>query len=204
MSTTNYLGLNIPDKNSKGRVVTEVFEPNFTKLDQNAEVVDRDKNSIWGGLDGGGLIEDPTVVKEVGKRYIGADGKAYICLKPSNINNLDNYMPCNVVDNLGRLQNLVDTRIAVYDLGYGVTVVENKFSYEIIVDTKSNALEDGKILNYPAGLTFERTNQIVVTYSDNASVNNNGAIRFLTNTAYTLTPINTNNIGYTYVRKSQL
>lgn len=105
---------------------------------------------------------------------------------------------------LRKLQNLVDTRIAVYDLGYGVTVVENKFSYEIIVDTRSNTLEDGKILNYPAGLTFERTNQIVVTYSDNASVNNNGAIRFLTNTAYTLTPINTNNIGYTYVRKSQL
>ncbi|MGL5191853.1 MAG: hypothetical protein ACRC7S_19600 [Cetobacterium sp.] len=106
MSTTNYLGLNIPDKNSKGRVVTEVFEPNFTKLDQNAEVVDRDKNAIWGGLDGGGLIEDPSVTKVVGKRYIGADGKAYICRVPSNINNSTNYTPCNVVDNLDKLQNL--------------------------------------------------------------------------------------------------
>ncbi|MGL5685974.1 MAG: hypothetical protein ACRCX2_07045 [Paraclostridium sp.] len=106
MSATNYLGLNIPDKNSKGRVVTEVFEPNFTKLDQNAEVVDRDKNAIWGGLDGGGLIEDPYVTKVVGRRYIGADGKSYICLVPSDVNNTTNYAPCNVVDSSNEIKKL--------------------------------------------------------------------------------------------------
>ncbi|MGL5243811.1 MAG: hypothetical protein ACRC7R_01360 [Sarcina sp.] len=37
MSRTPYLDLNIPDKSSKGFVVTDVFEPNFTKLDQEAE-----------------------------------------------------------------------------------------------------------------------------------------------------------------------
>ncbi|MGL4790366.1 MAG: hypothetical protein ACRCW1_03060 [Anaerotignaceae bacterium] len=71
-----------------------------------AERLHTDSDAIWGGLDGGGRIEDSTVVKEVGKRYIGADGKAYICRVPSNINNLDNYTPCNVVDNLGKIQTL--------------------------------------------------------------------------------------------------
>lgn len=64
----------------------------------------RQDDAIWGGQDGGGLIEDPSVTKEVGKRYIGVDGKAYICLVPSNINNSTNYTPCNTVDNLQKIK----------------------------------------------------------------------------------------------------
>ncbi|MGL5713998.1 MAG: hypothetical protein ACRCX2_13335 [Paraclostridium sp.] len=45
MSRTPYLDLNIPDKSSKGFVVTDVFEPNFTKLDQEAEMVNLRKMS---------------------------------------------------------------------------------------------------------------------------------------------------------------
>ncbi|MGL5717650.1 MAG: hypothetical protein ACRCX2_31840 [Paraclostridium sp.] len=45
MSRTPYLDLNIPDKSSKGFVVTDVFEPNFTKLDQEAERVNSRKMS---------------------------------------------------------------------------------------------------------------------------------------------------------------
>ncbi|MGL4451079.1 MAG: SGNH/GDSL hydrolase family protein [Paraclostridium sp.] len=45
MSRTPYLDLNIPDKSSKGFVVTDVFEPNFTKLDQEAERVNLRKMS---------------------------------------------------------------------------------------------------------------------------------------------------------------
>ncbi|MGL5594784.1 MAG: glycosyl hydrolase family 28-related protein [Cetobacterium sp.] len=45
MSRTPYLDLNIPDKSSKGFVVTDVFEPNFTKLDQESERVNLRKMS---------------------------------------------------------------------------------------------------------------------------------------------------------------
>ncbi|MGL5712181.1 MAG: hypothetical protein ACRCX2_04120 [Paraclostridium sp.] len=45
MSRTPYLDLNIPDKSSKGFVVTDVFDPNFTKLDQEAERVNLRKMS---------------------------------------------------------------------------------------------------------------------------------------------------------------
>ncbi|MGL5713719.1 MAG: glycosyl hydrolase family 28-related protein [Paraclostridium sp.] len=45
MSRTPYLDLNIPDKSSKGFVVTDVFEPNFTKLDQEAERINLRKMS---------------------------------------------------------------------------------------------------------------------------------------------------------------
>ncbi|MGL5717716.1 MAG: hypothetical protein ACRCX2_32190 [Paraclostridium sp.] len=106
MSITSFLGLNIPDKNSKGRVVTDVFEPNFTKIDQNAEIVDVDKNAIWGG-EYGGYIQDTSVTKVVGKRYIDQfDKKAYECLVPSHENTISNYQACNVKDNLSKLNNL--------------------------------------------------------------------------------------------------
>lgn len=38
---TKFLQLWIPNKTDKGTVVTDVFEPNFTKLDQNAEATNR-------------------------------------------------------------------------------------------------------------------------------------------------------------------
>lgn len=38
---TKFLQLWIPNKTDKGSVVTDVFEPNFTKLDQNAEATNR-------------------------------------------------------------------------------------------------------------------------------------------------------------------
>lgn len=38
---TKFLQLWIPNKTDKGSVVTDVFEPNFTKLDQNAETTNK-------------------------------------------------------------------------------------------------------------------------------------------------------------------
>lgn len=101
---TTLLKLLKPGENDYYNQQTEQAD-NWQKVDDYAVYTDRDKNAIWGGLDGGGLIEDPSVTKVVGKRYIGADGKAYICLVPSNINNSTNYAPCNTVDNLSKLQN---------------------------------------------------------------------------------------------------
>ena len=37
---TKFLNLFIPGKTDKGSVVTDVFEPNFSKIDDNAESTD--------------------------------------------------------------------------------------------------------------------------------------------------------------------
>ena len=50
MPSTPHLGLNIPEKTDKGKVVTEVFDPNFTKIDQFAERVDTNKLDKGVGL----------------------------------------------------------------------------------------------------------------------------------------------------------
>ena len=50
MPSTPHLGLNIPEKTAKGKVVTEVFDPNFTKIDQFAERVDTNKLDKGVGL----------------------------------------------------------------------------------------------------------------------------------------------------------
>lgn len=68
-----------------------------------------DINSIWGGKYGGGLIEDTSVPKVVGQRYIGSDGKAYYCKVSSHINNATNYIPCNLTEHMGKLNFLCDT-----------------------------------------------------------------------------------------------
>lgn len=43
---TKFLQLWIPNKTDKGSVVTDVFEPNFTKLDQNAETINKTLNDL--------------------------------------------------------------------------------------------------------------------------------------------------------------
>ena len=43
---TKFLQLWIPNKTDKGTVVTDVFEPNFTKLDQNAESVNKTLDNL--------------------------------------------------------------------------------------------------------------------------------------------------------------
>ncbi|MEG2347291.1 MAG: hypothetical protein RSB50_06375 [Cetobacterium sp.] len=104
--------------------------------------IQRQDDAIWGGPDGGGLIEDPSITKEIGKRYIGADGKAYICLVPSNINNKDNYMPCNVVDNLDKLQNLTRTFYLNNDtLVLRINIIKNLcfFNFAISAESGPNA-----------------------------------------------------------------
>lgn len=70
----------------------------------NSELVTQD-NAIWGGLYGGYIQDDSE--KIVGQRYIDQiDGKAYICKVPSQINSIENYTPCNVVDTASKLDGL--------------------------------------------------------------------------------------------------
>lgn len=112
---TTRLDLLKPSENDYYNQQTEQAD-NWQKVDDYAVYTDRDKNAIWGGLDGGGFIQDPAITKIPGKRYIdNVDNKAYICNigrgtsdigTNANINTTQNYAACNAVDNLDKLLNL--------------------------------------------------------------------------------------------------
>lgn len=97
MRTGNYDGTGEDLKNE-----IDVLEE---KISGSAEDLVTQDNAIWGGLYGG-YIQDNSQ-KVVGQRYIDQiDGKAYICKVPSQINSIENYTPCNVVDNTNKLDGL--------------------------------------------------------------------------------------------------
>ena len=61
---TKFLQLWIPNKTDKGSVVTDVFEPNFTKLDQNAESVNKTLDNLSNNkLDKGTYTGDASNLK---------------------------------------------------------------------------------------------------------------------------------------------
>lgn len=114
---TKFLQLWIPNKTDKGTVVTDVFEPNFTKLDQNAESVNQtldnlsnnklDKGTYPGDASDLKTEIDLNLVKNLGLEYDGElnnsnlkqKGKAYWdnvtksiykCLVDNNLNYPEN------------------------------------------------------------------------------------------------------------------
>lgn len=106
---TNLLKLLKPSENDYYNQQTEQAD-NWDKVDDYAVLTNTDKNGIWGG-EYGGKIQDP-IPKELNKRYIdNINGKAFICIKAGDSsvtsNTTEYFTPCNVVDNLGKLQNLV-------------------------------------------------------------------------------------------------
>ena len=63
---TKFLKLFIPDLYDKGTVVTDVFDPNFTKLDQNAEAVDASLKKLGNDkLDKDLVSEDFNTAKKI-------------------------------------------------------------------------------------------------------------------------------------------
>lgn len=74
---TKFLSLFIPDIYDKGTVVTDVFDPNFTKIDQNAETVDAtlkklendklDKSNVSEEYNTGKKIEDK--IKNIEQKF---------------------------------------------------------------------------------------------------------------------------------------
>ncbi|MEG0840792.1 MAG: hypothetical protein RSF36_04250 [Cetobacterium sp.] len=185
-------------------------EPTFSKNSAfnksfgvaNNEVLEGAKLAETLGIEYGGILNNNST-KIAGKAYYcTANRSIYKCTSNTTLNYTDAgyFIAISNDDLLGKLQNLVDTRIAVYDLAYGITVVENKFSFEITIDTKE-AIPDLTAISYPSGLKLEHSKIVLVTYSDNGTENNNGAIRFLSTNAYTLTPIKSNNVGYLYINK---
>ena len=64
MPSTPHLGLNIPEKTDKGKVVTEVFQPNFTKIDQFSERIDNSLGKVrdWSNI---GIVESDFAGKNI-------------------------------------------------------------------------------------------------------------------------------------------
>ena len=93
---TTFLKLFIPDLYDKGTVVTDVFDPNFTKIDQNAETVDAtlkklendklDKSNVSEEYNTGKKIEDK--IKDIEQKFKNfcpyAVGDIYITTNSSN------------------------------------------------------------------------------------------------------------------------
>lgn len=67
---TKFLQLWIPNKTDKGSVVTDVFEPNFTKLDQNAETTNQTLSNLSNNK-----LDKGTYTGDAGKLKTEIDGK---------------------------------------------------------------------------------------------------------------------------------
>lgn len=67
---TKFLQLWIPNKTDKGSVVTDVFEPNFTKLDQNAETTNKTLTDL-----GNNKLDKGTYTKTAGALKTEIDTK---------------------------------------------------------------------------------------------------------------------------------
>ena len=73
---TKFLKLFIPDLYDKGTVVTDVFDPNFTKLDQNAEAVDASLKKLGNDkLDKDLVSEDFNTAKKIEDKIKGINEK---------------------------------------------------------------------------------------------------------------------------------
>lgn len=73
---TTFLKLFIPDLYDKGTVVTDVFDPNFTKIDQNAEAVDNSIKSLEKDkLDKSNVSEDFNTAKKIEDKIKGINEK---------------------------------------------------------------------------------------------------------------------------------
>ena len=77
---TKFLQLWIPNKTDKGSVVTDVFEPNFTKLDQNAEttnetLIDLGNNKLDKGTYSGKASDLKTEIDGNTEKILGSLGK---------------------------------------------------------------------------------------------------------------------------------
>lgn len=120
MNVVKYLLARVATETIAG--VTKICD-NFRSLtpgaltDKVGKDIATELDSVWGGEYGGGRIEDTSVPKVVGKRYLGEDGKAYICKVASHINTPENYLPCNVVDNLDRIEVLSAKKFSVFYAG---------------------------------------------------------------------------------------
>lgn len=114
---TKILNLWIPNKTDKGTVVTDVFEPNFTKLDQYAEATNQTLEDLKSNkLDKGTYTKTASDLNteiskiasttQLGRMIVGkgmtadSTGKVSVVSKNDGITVNDNDIQLNIVDNL--------------------------------------------------------------------------------------------------------
>lgn len=168
---TKFLQLWIPNKTDKGSVVTDVFEPNFTKLDQNAETTNEtltdlcnnkldkgtytktagdlkteiDFNLIKNlGLDYGGELNNSDL-KQAGKAYWDNTTRSiYKCLVDNNLNypEATKYIAISNVDLLARIQSLCKFYTRKNgDLIMNISLIENCCIVSFFIEATNTASE---------------------------------------------------------------
>lgn len=122
---TKFLQLRIPNKTDKGSVVTDVFEPNFTKLDQNAETTNETLTDL-----GNNKLDKGTYTKTAGDLKTEIDSKldkgSYIGNAQSlneSINNL-NELKLDNGGYTGNAQGLKDLSTSIWGGVYGGIIQE--------------------------------------------------------------------------------
>lgn len=193
---TKILNLWIPNKTDKGTVVTDVFEPNFTKLDQYAETTNRsledlknnklDKGTYSGkasdlktGIDGkvsktgdtmtGTLISKSTTLEETSTTIYN---EGFIDLKRKNSNPLVRFFNKSGSGQVGRLtpENCVTLH---NETGGGFYRIYDNNTHEFLIPSESGGvIIDGQNYSRSTFLTLQSSNN---TYS--------GVFRFY-NTTY--------------------
>lgn len=176
---TKFLQLWIPNKTDKGSVVTDVFEPNFTKLDQNAETTNEtltdlgnnklDKGTYSGkasdlkteidlnlikilGLEYGGELNNNNL-KQAGKAYWDNVSKSiYKCLVDNNLYYPENtkYVAISNDDLLLKLNTLFYYNKQTFSY-YGLDVTIERIGKTCILSILSNTpnTKTGQFSNFP-------------------------------------------------------
>lgn len=128
-------------------------------INDNLIKIDDDVDATWGG-EYGGYIQDTSVTKVVGKRYIDRfDKKAYECLVPSHENTITNYQACNVKDSLSKLNNLSEVTVHSDAL---ISIKRSDGSITYIGNCRKNG--GVAVVNLPIPLVFlTNTRQVHVT-----------------------------------------
>lgn len=113
---TDFLDLFIPDKSDKGKVVTEVFDPNFTKIDNFSKDISNSLNDkvSSGGYKGTANDLYDEIIKKASKNQLGRViiGKG-IAVNNGVISLEEDYYTESEIDN--KLQELLD-KMTIEDL----------------------------------------------------------------------------------------
>lgn len=147
---TKFLQLWIPNKTDKGSVVTDVFEPNFTKLDQNAEATNRTLTDLSGNkLDKGTYTKtasdlkaeiDSNLNKIIGLEYDGyiTENKVKQVDKVYYDPNTKKLYKCNAETNINYPDSRYFIGISNIDLLFVLNSINNKFVFKPISSFPQN------------------------------------------------------------------
>lgn len=146
---TKFLQLWIPNKTDKGSVVTDVFEPNFTKLDQNAETTNQTLTNLSSNK-----LDKSTYNGDAATLKADIDTRLLKGTYPGNAGTLKTEIDLNLVKILGleyggelNNSNLKQKGKAYFDSGTGAIykcLEDNNLNYP--ETTKYEAISNNNLL----------------------------------------------------------